>query len=272
MAFAFSDQHIDQYHTQGFTLFRQILPPSLLGELRRVATQARGIARQLRGNQTQRLQPVGSYPELDQQPFIDYAELAPLNDAIHRTLSPRHSHGNRQMLGILLEPGDLPWCTQWHRDWRDNVSGLDLALWDAHFGDLDYFNQVNCALYEDGCTWVVPGSHLRRDLPGEAARFPERPIAGPDLEGRSYEERERLCLDYCRSMPGAVRLHLEAGDFCLYRNSLWHLGNYLPYQQRATLHDAVDTPEFLAWRSAALANAQQRRDAGHGMDNPNKAR
>jgi len=272
MAFAFTDQHIDQYHTQGYTVFRQILPPALLGELRRVAAQARQIARQQRGAQTQRLQPVGKYPELDQQPFRDYAELAPLNDAIQRTLTARHTHGNPQMLGILLEPGELPWCTQWHRDWRDNVTGLDLAMWDAHFSDVDYFNQTNCALYDDACTWVVPGSHLRRDLPGEAARFPQRPIPGPALEGKSYEEREQLCLEYCRSLPGAVRLHLGAGDFCLYRNTLWHLGNYLPYQQRATLHDAVDTPEFLAWRSVALEAAQKRREAGHGMINPNQAR
>ena len=272
MPFSFSDQHLDQYHTQGYTVSRQILPPALLGELRRVAAQARQIARQQRGAQTQRLQPVGNHPELDQQTFIEYSELAPLMDDIQRTLTPRHTHGSRQVLGILLEPGELPWCTQWHRDWRDNVAGLDLALWDAHFGDVDYFNQVNCALYEDACTWVVPGSHLRRDLPGEAARFPERPIAGPALDGLGCEQRERRCLEYCRSMPGAVRLHLEAGDFCLYRNSLWHLGNYLPYQQRATLHDAVDTPEFLAWRTVALENAQQRREAGHGMDNPNQAR
>ncbi len=269
MAFQFSDRHIDEYHTQGYTVFRQILPPSLVGELRRVAEKARHLARQQRGPQAQRLQPVGNY-DLDQQPFIDYAELAPLNDAIHRVLTPRHYHGDRKMLGILLEPAELPWCTQWHRDWRDNVAGLDLKTWDARFSDIDLFNQVNCALYEDTCTWVVPGSHLRRDLPGEAARFPERPIAGPVLEGRTYEERERLCLDYCRSMPGAARLFLEAGDFTLYRNTLWHLGNYVPYQQRATLHDAVDTPEFAAWREEALAAAQKRREAGFGMENPNK--
>jgi hypothetical protein len=50
-------------------------------------------------------------------------------------------------------------------------------------------------------------------------------------------------------MPGAVCLHLDAGDFALYRNTLWHLGNYVPYGKRATLHDAADTPEFLEWRT-----------------------
>ena len=48
-------------------------------------------------------------------------------------------------------------------------------------------------------------------------------------------------------MPGAVRLRLNAGDCAVYRNTLWHLGSYLPYRKRATLHDAVETPEYAAW-------------------------
>jgi len=72
-----------------------------------------------------------------------------------------------------------------------------------------------------------------------------------------------------RSMPGAQQLHLDAGDFCLYRNTLWHIGNYLPYARRATLHDSVDTDEFMTWRKETLAELQGRREAGHGMENPN---
>ena len=41
----------------------------------------------------------------------------------------------------------------------------------------------NCALYEDTSTWVVPGSHLRHNLPREKERFPTRPIPVPELEG-----------------------------------------------------------------------------------------
>ncbi len=268
MSFAFCDQHIEEYRTLGYTVFRQVLPVGLVADLRRAADAARTIARQQNGPQVQRLQPVGRF-EIEQQAFVDYAELASLNDAIHRLLSPAHAHGNRDVLGILLEPADQPYCTQWHRDWRDNVSGLDLSAWDAHFLDDRYFNQVNCALYADSSTWVVPGSHLRRDLPGEVERFPDRPIARPVLDDMSSTERERACLNYVRSMPGAVQLHLDAGDFCLYRNTLWHLGNYVPYGRRATLHDAVDTEEFAAWRTTALAEAAARRERGIGMENPN---
>ena len=47
-------------------------------------------------------------------------------------------------MGILLEPAEHPYCTPWHRDWRDNVSGLDLNSWNEHMLDDQYFNQVNC--------------------------------------------------------------------------------------------------------------------------------
>jgi hypothetical protein len=248
--FQFSDRHIEEYHTQGYTVFREILPPSLVAELRRVTDRAREIAREKHGPQAQRLQPVYSY-DLDRRPFDDFRDLAPLRDAITRLLSPRHVTGTEYMLGVLLEPAELPWCTYWHRDWRDNVGDLDVDGWLRVYRDLNLFNQVNCALYADGSTWVVPGSHLRPDLPREVARFPTRPVPGPALEGLSIVERERACLEYCRSMPGAVCLHLEAGDFALYRNTLWHLGTYIPYCRRATLHDVVDTPEFIEWRKTA---------------------
>ena len=268
MPFAFSDRHIDEYHTLGYTVFRGILPPALLGDLRRVCAEAALLARRENGPQSQRLQPL-ERDDLDQRPLVDYAELPELNDAIARLLSPAHRHGQGHVMGVLLEPAERPYCTAWHRDWRDNMAALDLSRWDEHFADPRYFNQVNCALYAESCTWVVPGSHLRRDLPSEAARFPGRPVPGPDLADCDAAEAERRCLEYARSMPGAVQLHLEAGDFCLYRNTLWHLGNYVPYRQRATLHDAVDTDEFFAWRQETLEDIRARREAGAGWENPN---
>ena len=268
MPFQFSDQHIDDYHRLGYTVFRGIVPPKLIDALRRVTDEARVLAREKFGPQSQRLQPVAAF-EIDQQPFHDFRDLPELRDAVARVLTPQHVYATEGMLGVLLEPADEPYCTAWHRDWRDNIPGLNLSDWDAVMNDIDLFNQLNCALYADNSTWVVPGSHLRRDLPGEAARFPDRPIAGPDLAGLSYAEREAACLEYCRSLPGAVRLELDAGDFALYRNALWHIGNYVPYRKRATLHDAVDTPAFAAWREKVLPEAVKRREAGLHWENPN---
>jgi hypothetical protein len=158
-----------------------------------------------------------------------------------------------------------------------------------HLHDPECFNQINCALYDDHCLWVVPGSHSRGDTAAEVracerqngrslflfrgpfacgfvpslswqsvairsakprtaiiyqdklgtektvnsnlnkhervrfchqvSRFPERPVPMPALEEDEADEgqflsdpeRESLCLEYARSMPGAVNLQLKAG-------------------------------------------------------------
>ena len=155
MSWSWSERHIEEYHLQGFTVFEAILPPSLIEDLRRGCATARDLARERSGPQTQRLQPVFDF-DIDHTAFTDFVELPELNDALQQTLGPQHTYGHRDGLGVLLEPAELPWCTPWHRDWRDNIFGLDLDRWEADFRNQDLFNQLNCALYEDTCTWVVP--------------------------------------------------------------------------------------------------------------------
>jgi hypothetical protein len=112
MAFAFSEKHIVDYHTFGYTIFRSILPTSLIGDLRRVTDRAREIAREESGPQSQRLQPVGKY-DLNLRPFQDYAELPELYDAVHRLLTPEHScGGSPEVLGILIEPAERAWVRE----------------------------------------------------------------------------------------------------------------------------------------------------------------
>jgi len=257
MAFKFSDQHIEEYETQGFTVFRKIVPGSLIDELRQVTDLGRELTRKANTTQAQRIQPLEKY-DIDLNPFRDFTQIAPLNDAIHRLLSDRHNLGNVERMAVLLEPGELPWATGWHRDLRDNYPKLDMTEWKENFTDINYFNQINCALYEDVSFWVVPGSHRREELEKDSEKFkgffdPEKercfqgPFSMPKLEGRSSIDRELLCLQYCENMPGSVRLCLDPGDFAIYRNVLWHLGNYLPYLKRATLHSTAFTPEFKGW-------------------------
>ncbi len=53
-----------------------------------------------------------------------------------------------------------------------------------------------------------------------------------------------------------MRLVLDAGDYALYRNVMWHLGNYVPYRIRATLHGMIPTPaywEWIRWKEAEQA-------------------
>ena len=120
--------------------------------------------------------------------------------------------------------------------------------WRRLFHHIDFYNQTNCPLYRDSSLWYVPGSHLRPDdFSREAPLDRFGPKTSIELEGMDSEERERVCNDYVLSMPGAVRLDLEAGDYALYRSNAWHLGTYVPYTKRATLHDYVDTPTFCEW-------------------------
>ena len=246
MSFTLSDQHVEDFHTLGYTVFEQILPATLIRDLRLAADLARDLAREKAGAQTQRLQPVGDF-DIEQQPFIDYAELPELLDAIHQVLSPAHTHGDRQHLGILLEPADLPYCTHWHRDWRDNIYGLDLDQWETNYRDPDLLNQVNCALYEDSSTWVVPGSHLRRDLAERA-----------DLSASTSSAcRGRGSCIWQRGISASIETP------CGTSATTSHTGDV------ATLHDSVYTPAYREWSPREVIAANERRAAGAEMSNPN---
>ena len=254
MAFKISEKHIVEFQMRGYTVFKDIVPESLLSDLRNATDVAREIARTELGPQAQRLQPVVDY-DLDHQPFIDFAELPGLVDAVAYVLTSRHRPSSLKTLGILLEPADVPYCTMWHRDGRDNPK-VNSEMWREAFHDPDFFNQANCPLYQDSSLWYVAGSHLRADdLPGESSLFPiDRKREMIDFPGKSDEERERSCLEYTRSMPGATQLHLEAGDYALYRSTAWHLGNYVPYMKRATLHDLAATTEYHKFRKKVAIN------------------
>lgn len=274
MAFKFCDAMIDQYLTQGYLNMRGIVPPSLLGDLRRQADIARNLAHALNGPQTQRLQPLDQYSDkIEVQPFLDYIELAALRDAITRLLGPGYTHGHLHIMGLLVEPRDHPWHCGWHRDgvvetppaardtqWQDVL--------DEVWHDIRFFNQINCALYADSCTWFVPGSHLRsQDLPGEM-QSTDDPSLRQIPTGRSAAAAERFYLEHCEQMPGALQIHLAPGDFLIYRNLGWHTGSYVPYQPRATIHDIVSHADRSDWaarweeeKKVAVARLEQRQRA-----------
>jgi len=151
---------------------------------------------------------------------------------------------------VLINPTQTPWCTSWHRDMTLQSSRLPADEFQDIMLDWNSANQINCPLYDDDCTWFVPGSHLRaRDLPGETAAAQ----AHGDLHWMPKDkagdpvERERRCLNYTMAMPGAVQLRLNAGDFAMYRPIGWHTGNYTPSKKRATLHDALFTLVYEKW-------------------------
>lgn len=259
MRFSLNDQHVSDFHSLGYTIFRAVLPPSLIRDLRQVCERGAALVRAKNGGNSQRFQPVAKF-DLDQKPFEVYRDLPELKEAFATLLSPRHYHGDLNVLGVLIEPTERPWCTNWHRDLVHH--DLDLTMATIPFYDLNLFNQINCALYEDSSTWYVPGSHLRPELPGEiAAMGGTIPAPGPNLENLNAEEAEARCNAYCHQMPGAIQMHLNAGDLAVYRAIGWHAGNYATYRKRATLHDAVETPEYKAYRDGVYAAASKRKAA-----------
>ncbi len=246
MSFQYSEQHRDEYITAGLTVLRGVIPVSLLADLRRETDKARAIARLNSGPQSQRLQPVYGYEELDHRSFRDFLGLPGMQATVEGILGISHQASDN--MGVLLEPAQNPWCTNWHRDVAHHIAGLDMQSFQPAARDLRMFNQFNAALYDDHSLWIVPGSHNREDTPEERACFPTAMPVAPELsEDASVEERERVCLEYSYRMPGAVPVVLFAGDCAFYRASGWHLGNYVPYTKRATLHDNFQGDEDRAW-------------------------
>jgi hypothetical protein len=254
MTYKIPDQDIADYYHHGFIVFKRILPTSLIKDLRIEADKAAAIIR-AQNPQAQRIQPLQAHDgKINLQPFRDFAQLPALRDAIDQLLSKDHTWGNLDVMGILLEPTQYAWCTSWHRDITAESSRLPIDEFEELVLDWKTVNQINCPLYDDECTWFVPGSHVRTfDLPGErtaAAREADLKVGWmARKEGAPDDliQREANCDTYCKAMPGGIPLRLCAGDFALYRPFGWHLGTYLPYKKRATLHDAMFTPHYETW-------------------------
>ncbi|QYM78420.1 phytanoyl-CoA dioxygenase family protein [Horticoccus luteus] len=256
-----NESDIAFYRAHGYFVLRQIVPPALVTDLRRTADQARAIARRLHGPQAQRLQPLDRHAELDVKPLRDFVELPELRAAVQALLTPRHQISDVSTMAFLFEPADRCWATEWHRDWRDHMNERQLAEvfaegWERMAVDETLFNQINCALYEDTATWYVPGSHRRLENTPEEARAAKAAdrAAVENLQGaRSDAAQEMFLQTYCADMPGAVPLHLNTGDLAIYRSIGWHLGNYVPYRKRSTLHCAAMTSEYRAFVERAAA-------------------
>lgn len=258
MPFHYTEQHSIEYQTEGFTILRGLIPATLLADLRRETEKARHIARRQHGPQAQRLQPVYAYAELDPQPFRDFLNLPGMQAIVEGILGPDHRQSD--IMGVLLEPERDAWCTHWHRDWGYNAAHVDLDAFFEAVSNLGMFNQLNAALYDDHSLWVVPGSHARRDTEAEQAAFAAIPPPPPELRAdMEAAERELTCLDYVRRMPGAQPVSLFAGDVAFYRACQWHIGNYVPYTRRATLHDGFYGEEDLAWKAAVQRRQEEAR-------------
>jgi hypothetical protein len=243
------------YRENGYIILKGVVPPAMIDRLRMMAEAARVIAHRVHGPQAQRLQPLGDH--VDITPLREFTALPDFGAAIRAILSERHFLSTPESMTVLFEPADHCWSTEWHRDVRDHIDQpvFDAVLgggrWERVATDFANFNQYNCALYEDTSTWFVPGTHASMtDTPGQlaAARAQDRAAVENWKRERSEAEQEIFLLDYCQSMPGAVQVILQPGDLVLYRNTAWHMGNYVPYRRRATVHGQADTTEYARYK------------------------
>ena len=256
MPFQFNDRHRSEYFSDGVTILRGLIPPSLLNDLRRESDKVRDIARKTHGPQAQRLQPLWSYEGFNHKPFRDFLTLPGLCETVHEILGDEHKPSER--MAVFLEPERDAWSGAWHRDWG-NVTGVDQDEFFTTAANVRMYNQMNAALYDDHSFWAVPGSDRRRDTAEEVAAFASYPPEGPDyVEGMSPAERETVSVQYARRMPGGVPVMLFAGDVAFHRACIWHLGCYKPHTKRATLHDSFLCQEDRDWQ-ASIRRIQQSR-------------
>lgn len=249
MRFRFSEVNRHEYFTEGFTILRGLIPAALLTDLRTQTDRARDIARERQGAQTQRLQPVYAYEELDHRPFREFLNLPEMRATVEGILGTDHQESD--IMGVLLEPTHQAWATNWHRDWVHHNPKVDPLIFSQVMRNPLMFNQLNAALYDDHSLWVIPRSHDRDDTAEERAAFGSIPVPPPALDDTmSGAERELVCSRYARQMPGAQQVSLMAGDCAFYRACQWHLGTYIPYTKRATLHDGFYGPDDLAWQQS----------------------
>ena len=164
-AFVLTERHKAEYAANGYTVFEACLPPVLIDDLRQECDELAAEARRQGGPQAQRLTKILG-TAVDPAPFDLYAQLPSLKAAFKELIGEQCEHGSHMFWtpeqeeyhaghGVMIEPTEVPYCTVWHRDWRDNVSGLPLEEWERVCTDRRYFNQTNLPLYADSCFWVV---------------------------------------------------------------------------------------------------------------------
>ena len=265
MAFSFSEDYYHQYARDGFVVFGDIVPPSLISDLRttlapvedfirenpRTDHRAKSAKKDVKPDM-RRYGPVSDYAHLmpSFESVQNFCELPALMDAVKKITTADSHFGTPDTLEVLRSPVRSVYSTPWHRDFL-RTPGKGDPTYQEVFDLIDeqpgFFHQFNCPLYRERSLWYVPASFSRPDTTDEQAfdwGAPGHKRARSNGTSASFVDREKASLAYARSMPGAVELSLEPGDFVLYRNTGWHMGRCLPYQQRLTFHNEIHNTAF----------------------------
>lgn len=247
MGFEFSERHAEEYYRRGYTIFRQVIPASLLADLRRACEQADPYI--VYDESAPKVRSVAKLEgKLDLAPFRAYKSLEPLNLAYQKLLTGGHAPAALdEILEVFFQPKDHTRCLKWHRDIREDGNAIDSEWFRKVNGTGKWFVKVNAPLYPDPCLFYMPYSNNRPNRPEElevAERFSEIEAIEPEAPAEIWDA---AVMRYVYAMPGVEQLFLSPGDVAVYQPNAFHIGVYWPSVRRATLQDTVWDAEVRAW-------------------------
>ena len=223
---ALADDAIDQaaFQRDGFVVLQVLDPPEVahyLAEAEKLIEPeakpdkaAQGSSEQAFQHLGDRLEDYGQEPKNYYFHLINHLPARPLHGAFHhpnilttieKLLGPELVLNNGTM--FAAEAG-ISYSLGWH---RDVIQIPQDQIEDYLFSPKWFHNnvQVNMALTEDRCLWIVPGSHRRPNTPEEDAAFAGSKHYAP-LDAK---------------MPGAMEVVLRPGQAAFYNNNIIHNGH-----------------------------------------------
>jgi ectoine hydroxylase-related dioxygenase (phytanoyl-CoA dioxygenase family) len=234
-----TDEEVTYFHENGFLVVRNVVPPDLLRRLQNETASLIDQYREYRNEPHIYYAPIeaksfekmmeqeeASDPENmllwridkldDRLAHIDDLRALPfVRKAMAALLGENVIHYNESF--VLKQPHLAP-PVPWHQDpsfktrtYSDPISTMDVYLDDAD--------------EENGCIWVVPGSHMRGNIDTDA-----------------------LQAEYGFDVPGAVPVRMNAGDVAFHNNGCLH-------GSKANRSDRMRRIIYLAFQTRRQAEA-----------------
>jgi len=223
----------DQFLEDGYVILREVIPPDQLEGLRKayelLVERQKVIWARERGPDD----PPGGQWETNAQPRLMLGGMADEIDthtaaAVEVWLHENVQGVSSELLGVedagvtemmLMCSPVRDHETGGHRGWHRDFYPPHAAPLQGYTDDIlengPRYVQWNLPLYDDSVLWVVPGSHNRFN---------------------TAEENAALNADPRRPLPGAIQVHLKAGDGVPYILPLLHWGSRYNAQMRRTIH------------------------------------